>query len=90
MVFLVEQTEQADKDLDAILGWLLERDAGDAGWRWFLHFRESLETLRYFPDAVHLLSRVRSFRFRCGNWCMAASHTSIALFSRLKEAAWSF
>jgi plasmid stabilization system protein ParE len=35
MAFRVKQTPQADRDLDTILDWLLERQAGEAGLRWF-------------------------------------------------------
>jgi hypothetical protein len=42
MAFRVEQTEQADLDLDGILEWLLAQQAGETGLRWFPGTERSL------------------------------------------------
>jgi len=64
MAFLkVRQTEQAERDLDAILGWLLERGAGDAGKRWFSGLQESLESLSESPYRCPLAPEDPEFPF---------------------------
>jgi plasmid stabilization system protein ParE len=49
MAFSVRQTAQADSDLDAILEWLLAREAGEAGLRWLNGLQESLQSLSESP-----------------------------------------
>ena len=35
MAFRIQYSLLAEADLDALLGWLMEQQAGDAGLRWF-------------------------------------------------------
>jgi plasmid stabilization system protein ParE len=49
MPFRVEQSTEAEDDLDAILKWLLANEAGDAGFRWFWQLKEAILSLSEFP-----------------------------------------
>jgi hypothetical protein len=42
MALRVELAAQAELDLDHILEWLIARQAGETGLRWFLKLRETL------------------------------------------------
>ena len=45
MAFRVETTARAKQDLDDILTWLLARQAGEAGLRWFHGLRDAVASL---------------------------------------------
>ena len=49
MAYRVEPTARAKHDLDAILEWLLEQEAGDTGLRWFRRMRQAIFSLAEFP-----------------------------------------
>jgi plasmid stabilization system protein ParE len=63
MAFRVKQTEQADQDLDDILSWLLEHEAGDAGLRWFRRLKEALLSLSEIPHRCPLAPEDKEFPF---------------------------
>jgi len=50
MAFRVRTGARAKRDLDAILGWLLSQEAGDAGLRWFQGLREAMASLANLPE----------------------------------------
>jgi plasmid stabilization system protein ParE len=56
MAFRIKQTAQADQDLDGILQWLLEQEAGDIGLRWFQKLKEALLSLSEMPHRCPLRS----------------------------------
>ena len=63
MAFRVKQTAQADYDLDRILEWLLARQAGDAGLRWFHRFKETIHSLSEMPERRMLAPENAEFPF---------------------------
>jgi plasmid stabilization system protein ParE len=50
MAFRVRTSAKAKRDLDAILGWLLSQEAGDAGSRWFQGLSEAIASLATLPE----------------------------------------
>ena len=63
MAFRVKQTPRADKDLDALLDWLMERQAGDTGLRWFRKLREEIASLSELPHRCPLAPESKEFPF---------------------------
>ena len=50
MAFKIEFTHLAEADLDGILAWLMERQAGQAGLRWFEGLQAAVSTLSDMPQ----------------------------------------
>ena len=50
MAFRVEITAKAERDAEAILDWLLEQHAGQAGIEWFTALDEAFASLAKFPE----------------------------------------
>lgn len=50
MTFRVELTAEAERDLDAILEWLLDQQAGETGLRWFEELEEAIASLSKLPQ----------------------------------------
>ena len=50
MTFRVELTAEAERDLDAILEWLLDQQAGETGLLWFEELEEALLPFQSFPS----------------------------------------
>jgi plasmid stabilization system protein ParE len=50
MPFRVEVTAKAKRDLRTIRDWLLAREAGEAGRRWFVKLNEAMASLAEFPN----------------------------------------
>jgi plasmid stabilization system protein ParE len=63
MAFRVKQTPQADHDLDAILDWLLDQQAGEAGLRWFRKLKEAIGSLSETPQRCPLAPENKDFPF---------------------------
>jgi toxin ParE1/3/4 len=63
MAFRVSQTYQAHADLNDVLQWLLEQQAGDPGLRWFDGLQEAIETLSEHPHRCGLATESESFGF---------------------------
>ena len=63
MAFRVRTTLKAKRDLDAILGWLLSEQAGEAGLRWFLGLREAVASLSEIPRRCMLAPENKAFPF---------------------------
>jgi len=63
MAFRVEQTEQADLDLDGILEWLLAQQAGETGLRWFQGLKEACDSLSELPHRCGLAPENAEFPF---------------------------
>lgn len=63
MAFRVRQTAQADYDLDIILEWLLARQAGEAGLRWFRKLKEAVTSLSELPERCPLAPENADFPF---------------------------
>ncbi|HEX4320825.1 MAG TPA: type II toxin-antitoxin system RelE/ParE family toxin [Acidobacteriaceae bacterium] len=63
MAFHVKQTAQADRDLDAILDWLFDQQAGETGVRWFYKLREALDSLSDLPHRCPLAPENPDFPF---------------------------
>ena len=73
MAFLVEITPRAKRDLDAILTWLAEEQAGETGLRWFSRLREAIASLSEFPRRCPLAPEHKAVPFEVrhllfGNW----------------------
>jgi plasmid stabilization system protein ParE len=54
MAFRVETSVSAEHDAIVILEWLVSRNAGDAGLRWFLAMEEAIGSLATFPHRCPL------------------------------------
>lgn len=63
MAFRVEQTQRAKRDLDAILEWLLEHEAGETGLRWFRRMKEAIDSLSELPHRCSLAPENADFPF---------------------------
>lgn len=63
MAFRVEQTPEADRDLDLILEWLIAEKTGETGLRWFLKLREAMLSLSEFPERCALAPENASTAF---------------------------
>ncbi len=63
MRFRVETTARAKQDLDDILIWLLARQAGDAGLRWFQGLRDAVASLNQSPGRCRLAPEDEVFPF---------------------------
>jgi plasmid stabilization system protein ParE len=49
MAFRVEITEEAERDAQGILDWLISEQAGETGLRWFKRLEEAITSLATFP-----------------------------------------
>jgi plasmid stabilization system protein ParE len=63
MAFRVKTTAAAKRDLDAILGWLIEQNAGEAGLRWFRGLKEAIASLTNLPARCSLAPESASVPF---------------------------
>src|ERR1035438_6505356 len=63
MAFRVKITAKAKRDLDAILGRLIMKEAGEAGLRWFQGLRHAVASLSYSPQRCALAPENAAFPF---------------------------
>lgn len=49
MAFRIEFSESAEREADEILSWLIERHAGETGYRWFLGMHTAIMSLASLP-----------------------------------------
>ena len=63
MAFRVEQTAEADRDLDLILEWLMAQQAGETGLRWFQGLKDILDSLSELPHRCSLAPENVEFPF---------------------------
>ena len=63
MPFRVEYSEEAKYDLDLILEWLLAREAGETGLRWFRNFKDAILSLAEFPRRCPQAPEAAEFPF---------------------------
>lgn len=63
MIFRVETTPAAEREAQAILEWLLERQAGETGLRWFLNLERAIQSLSQFPERCSLAPENSRFPF---------------------------
>ena len=63
MAFRVELSAGAESDLDQILEWLIDQQAGETGLRWFLKLRETISSLRELPHRCSLAPESADFPF---------------------------
>jgi plasmid stabilization system protein ParE len=49
MVYNVNLSNRAVRDLDTILEWLIEEDAGETGSRWLSRMKTEIQTLENMP-----------------------------------------
>jgi len=54
MIFRVETTPAAEREAQAILEWLVEKQAGEAGLRWFLALEQAIQSLSNIPERCSL------------------------------------
>lgn len=54
MAFRVEISEEAQRDADVILEWLISEQAGDAGRRWFHGLEKAIASLVNLPQRCPL------------------------------------
>lgn len=63
MTFRVEVSSEAERDLDAILEWLISNYAGETGIRWFEALGTAITSLSEFPRRCPLASGTLAFPF---------------------------
>jgi plasmid stabilization system protein ParE len=63
MAFRVEITEEAERDAEDILAWLISEDAGETGLRWFQGLEEAVSSLSTFPGRCALAPENKEFPF---------------------------
>ena len=63
MAFRVEISDQAERDADSILEWLLSQHAGQAGIDWFLAFDDAFASLAEFPERCPIAPENTRFPF---------------------------
>ena len=63
MAFRVETAATAKRDLESILEWLVSKDAGDAGQRWFEGLRQAVASLAQTPRRCPLAPENERFPF---------------------------
>jgi plasmid stabilization system protein ParE len=80
MAFLVELTAEAEREADAVLGWLLAHNAGDAGIHWFSALEDAMASLSEFPERCALAPEDRVFHLKCDRCCTATSRMFIEFF----------
>jgi toxin ParE1/3/4 len=63
MAFRVEITEEAERDANKILEWLISEHAGKAGLRWFEGLERAIESLAHMPLRCPLAPENAEFPF---------------------------
>ncbi len=64
MAFHVKFSTEADRDLDAILSWLIEQGAGETGLRWWWGLQDAVYSLAEFHEVRHPLYGNRPHIYR--------------------------
>ena len=67
MAFRVEITEDAERDGESILDWLISQHAGETGLGWFEGLREALQSLSEMPGRCPLAPENKYFPFEVRN-----------------------
>ena len=63
MTFRVEIANQAERDAEAILEWLLTQHTGQAGIDWFLQLDDAFQSLSQFPERCSIAPESTRFPF---------------------------
>ena len=63
MTFRVDISQNAKRDLDAILEWVTPREAGIAGVRWIQGLHDAIASLTYLPRRCKLAKENASLPF---------------------------
>ena len=63
MTFRVKLTSTAELDLDAILTWLLAKEAGETGLRWFRKMKDAIDSLSELPQRSPVAPENANFPF---------------------------
>lgn len=63
MGFRVEITEEAERDGQGILEWLISQNAREAGLHWFQGLKEAMASLSELPERCPLAAESISFPF---------------------------
>jgi plasmid stabilization system protein ParE len=63
MAFRVEVTDEAQRDADEILDWLIAEQAGQTGMRWFQGLEKAIASLAGFPARCPLAPENTAFPF---------------------------
>ena len=63
MAFRVDISQNAKRDLDVILEWVTEREAGTAGARWIQGLHDGIASLCNLPRRCKLAKEDASFPF---------------------------
>jgi len=63
MAFRVDISQNAKRDLAAILEWVTAREAGIAGVRWIQGLHDAIASLAHFPSRCKLAKESTSFPF---------------------------
>jgi toxin ParE1/3/4 len=63
MAFRVEITEEAERDAEDILTWLIAEGSGETGLRWFQGLEEAATSLSTFPERCPVVPENKEFPF---------------------------
>jgi len=63
MAFLIEISEEFEREAESILQWLISEGAGDTGRRWFIALRKAVEGLATLPTRCPHAPESASFPF---------------------------
>jgi len=74
MAFRVDISQNAKRDLDAIVEWVTAREAGIAGTRWIQGLHDAIASLAHLPSRCKLAKETASFPFEIRQLLMATGH----------------
>jgi plasmid stabilization system protein ParE len=63
MAFRVEYSARAEQDLDPILEWLIEQEAGQKGLLWFKKLQAAITTVCDLPNRCQVAPENEQFPF---------------------------
>lgn len=63
MAFQIEFSEDAEREADEILSWLIQRHVGEIGYRWFLGMHVAIMSLRSLPGRCGVAPESSRFPF---------------------------
>jgi len=90
MALRVEITEEAERDALGILDWLISRQAGETGLRWFQGLEKAIASLATFPGRCPLAPENEAFSFEMHTCSTGAARMFTACCSPWKAKRFIF
>jgi plasmid stabilization system protein ParE len=81
MAFRVETSLEAENDALAILEWLISKEVGEPGLRWFVALEETIASLATFPEHCPLDPENSKYPFEVRHSLYGRRTTSRILFT---------